>query len=113
MSEDFQKHLFEPFTQEMRDDSSEMRGTGLRLAIVKKLLDLMDCSVNVKSYLGKGTSFAITGEFDCITSQEAVSVSLNNAPSSSLPKTAMCFFVRTTRLIRRLLRDCLPRIMHL
>lgn len=86
MSEDFQKHLFEPFTQEMRDDSSEMRGTGLGLAIVKKLLDLMDCSVNVKSYLGKGTSFAITGEFDCITSQEAVSVSLNNAPSSSLPE---------------------------
>jgi signal transduction histidine kinase len=34
MSEDFQKVLFEPFTQEERDDTSQKRGSGLGLAIV-------------------------------------------------------------------------------
>ena len=41
MSEEFQRRLFEPFTQEGRNDSSEARGSGLGLAIVKKLVDLM------------------------------------------------------------------------
>ena len=66
MSRDFQKILFEPFTQEGRTDSSENRGTGLGLSIVKKLLDLMNCSITVKSEIGNGTSFRIRGEFDCI-----------------------------------------------
>jgi signal transduction histidine kinase len=34
MSEEFQKVLFDPFTQENRNDVSETRGTGLGLAIV-------------------------------------------------------------------------------
>ena len=41
MSSEFQKILFESFTQENRDESSEMRGSGLGLAIVKKLVDAM------------------------------------------------------------------------
>ena len=41
MSEEFQKILFDPFTQEHRVDNSEMRGTGLGLAITKKLVDAM------------------------------------------------------------------------
>ena len=66
MSEEFQKRLFEPFSQEMRSDSSETRGTGLGLAIVKKLLDLMNCKIEVQSEPGKGTTFNIRGEFDCV-----------------------------------------------
>lgn len=38
MSEEFQKHLFEPFAQENRSDVATNRGTGLGLPIVKKLL---------------------------------------------------------------------------
>lgn len=66
MSEEFQNHLFEPFTQEMRNDNSETRGTGLGLAIVKKLLDLMGCKISVKSEMGKGTTFRLYGEFVCV-----------------------------------------------
>ena len=71
MSEEFQKHLFEPFSQEMRSDSSETRGTGLGLAIVKKLLDLMNCKIEVHSEPGKGTAFNICGEFDCVREKAA------------------------------------------
>jgi signal transduction histidine kinase len=38
MSEEFQKTMFEPFTQENRNDVSQTRGTGLGLAIVKKIV---------------------------------------------------------------------------
>jgi len=71
MSEEFQKHLFEPFSQEMRSDSSETRGTGLGLSIVKKLLDLMDCKIEVQSESGQGTAFNIRGEFDCVRENAA------------------------------------------
>jgi len=59
MSEQFQKVLFTPFTQENRDDNSETRGTGLGLAITKKLIEAMHGTINVKSDLGKGSVFTV------------------------------------------------------
>ena len=57
MSEQFQKVLFEPFTQENRNDNSEMRGSGLGLAIVRKIMDAMDGTISVESKIGVGTTF--------------------------------------------------------
>jgi signal transduction histidine kinase/ActR/RegA family two-component response regulator len=59
MSNEFQKVLFEPFTQENRTDSSEMHGSGLGLSITKKLIDAMGGTVSVKSRLGEGTTFVL------------------------------------------------------
>ena len=64
MSAEFQRVLFEPFTQENRIDNSEMRGTGLGLAIAKKLLDAMGGSIQVESQLGKGTTIRIELAFN-------------------------------------------------
>ena len=66
MSEDFQRILFEPFSQESRDDNSAARGSGLGLAIVKKLVDLMGGTISVKSRIGKGTTFSLHLEFDAV-----------------------------------------------
>jgi len=60
MSEAFQKHMFEAFTQEQNPNSSTSKGTGLGLAIVKNLVSLMEGNVEVQSELGKGSSFHIT-----------------------------------------------------
>jgi signal transduction histidine kinase len=70
MSEDFQKVLFDPFTQENRVYSAEMRGTGLGLAITRRLIDAMDGSIAVSSRPGHGTTFSIDFIFDCITAAE-------------------------------------------
>ena len=70
MSAAFQKVLFEPFTQENRDDVSRNRGTGLGLTIAKKMMDLMGGSITVDSAIGRGTRFDICAEFDCIDSAE-------------------------------------------
>jgi signal transduction histidine kinase len=70
MSEDFQKVLFEPFTQENRDDASDKRGTGLGLAIVKKMAELMGGTISVESKEGKGTTFLLDGSFECISNDQ-------------------------------------------
>jgi CheY-like chemotaxis protein len=70
MSEEFQKVLFEPFTQENRNDVSEQRGTGLGLAIVKKMVTLMGGTISVDSRVGEGTTFVMEGEYPCIRNKE-------------------------------------------
>ena len=70
MSEDFQKRVFEPFTREDREDQDKMQGTGLGMAIVKKLLDAMHGTIGVTSKLNEGTTFRMDFDLDCITVQQ-------------------------------------------
>lgn len=60
MSEDFLPSLFELFTRERNTTLSKIPGTGLGMAIVKNLVDLMNGSIEVESELGKGSTFTIT-----------------------------------------------------
>ena len=59
MSEEFQKHIFEAFTRERNSTTSGIEGTGLGMGIVKKLVDMLEGTVTVKSKLGEGTTFTI------------------------------------------------------
>ena len=86
MSKEFQKILFEPFSQENRDDTSEKRGTGLGLAIVKKLVDLMGGTISVKSRRNKGTSFYLHLEFDGIPIKKAEDEIARNKDTDERPE---------------------------
>ena len=60
MSEEFQKKLFEPFSQE--DDTNartQYKGTGLGMAITKKYVDMMGGSIDVESKKGVGSTFTV------------------------------------------------------
>ena len=70
MSQEFQKVLFQPFTQENRNDVSETRGTGLGLAIVMKIVDAMCGTIEVESEIGKGTTFTVHAIVDCVPVEE-------------------------------------------
>lgn len=59
MSEEFQEHIFEPFTQENQDVRTHYNGTGLGMSITKKLVDQMKGTIEVESQLGKGSIFKI------------------------------------------------------
>lgn len=59
MSEEFLKHLYDPFSQERSELGDRTIGTGLGLPIVKSLVDAMGGTISVKSELGKGTEFKI------------------------------------------------------
>lgn len=63
MSEAFQKHLFEPFTQEHSTARSAYDGTGLGMSIVKALTDKMGGTIDFTSREGEGTTFRITLPF--------------------------------------------------
>ena len=60
MSEEFQKHIFESFTRERSSTVSGVEGTGLGMGIVKKLVDLMDGTIEVHSKLGEGSTFIVS-----------------------------------------------------
>lgn len=64
MSQEFLKHLFEPFTQEHQDARSVYQGTGLGMTIVRELLDQMGGSISVTSEEGVGSTFVITIPFE-------------------------------------------------
>ncbi len=63
MSEDFQKHIFEPFAQEHTDARTVYHGTGLGMAIVKRIIDKMGGTIEVQSVQGVGSTFIITIPF--------------------------------------------------
>lgn len=60
MSEEFQKHLFEPFTQEANNARTYYQGTGLGMAITKNLVEQMHGRIEVQSSLGQGSTFIVT-----------------------------------------------------
>lgn len=64
MSEEYQKHVFETFTQEEDGSRTTYQGTGLGMAIAKNFIDLMGGSIEVNSKINKGTTFKVELEFD-------------------------------------------------
>ena len=60
MSEEFQKHLFEEFAQEDTGSTGLFQGTGLGMAIAKRLIDRMNGTLTVDSTLGVGSTFTLT-----------------------------------------------------
>ncbi len=63
MSEEYQKKLFEPFTQENKSIQTQYGGTGLGMSIAKGLVDKMNGTLTFESEEGKGTTFVITLPF--------------------------------------------------
>lgn len=57
MSEEFQKHIFESFSQERSKTSDGTKGTGLGMAISKQLSELMEGTLSVTSKVGAGSTF--------------------------------------------------------
>jgi signal transduction histidine kinase/CheY-like chemotaxis protein/ligand-binding sensor protein len=66
ISPEFQKILFDPFTQEGRSDTSENRGSGLGLAIARRMVERMGGTIGVESQVGKGTTFTVEMETDSV-----------------------------------------------
>ena len=59
MDKDYLPTLFEAFSREYNTTMGKVPGTGLGMAIVKKLVEMMGGSIEVASELGKGSSFTV------------------------------------------------------
>ena len=60
MSQEFQKHIFEPFERERTSTVSKVEGSGIGMGIVKKLVGLMGGTVAMESRIGVGSKFTVT-----------------------------------------------------
>ena len=59
MSEEFLKHIFEPFEREQSSTVSGIQGTGLGMAITKNIVEMMSGIITVISKKGVGTEFTV------------------------------------------------------
>lgn len=85
MSEEFQKNMYTPFSQEKSELGDKSIGSGLGLSIVKSLVDSMGGTIVVKSALGKGTEFQIDLYFDVVDT--VIETKKSATPSASLSGT--------------------------
>ena len=63
MTEELQKHIFEPFAQEHTGSRTKFPGTGLGMAIAKNLVEKMGGTITLESEYGVGTTFVIRVPF--------------------------------------------------
>ncbi len=80
MSQEFQKHIFEPFERERTSTVSKVEGSGIGMGIVKKLVGLMGGTVEVESKIGVGSTFTVTIP-SRIASQEETQAKRETTPS--------------------------------
>ena len=63
MTDEFQKHIFEPFAQEHTGSRTKFAGTGLGMPITKKLVEKMGGTITFESEKSVGTTFVIRVPF--------------------------------------------------
>ena len=59
MSKEFQKHIFDEFSQEQKGARTQYKGTGLGMSITKKYVDMMQGTISIQSEKGKGSTFIV------------------------------------------------------
>lgn len=59
MTEEFVRHIFDPFEREEACTQDRQQGTGLGMPIVKNLTEIMDGSIDIKSKPGVGTTITV------------------------------------------------------
>jgi len=70
--------IFDPFTQGDPSVSRKFGGTGLGLAITKRLVDMLDGTLSVKSELGAGSTFSVEIPISVLHNVQRVSLDLND-----------------------------------
>ena len=60
MSKEYLPHLFEEFSREHNTTQGRVEGTGLGMPIVKRLVEIMEGTIEVESELGVGTKVTVT-----------------------------------------------------
>lgn len=59
MTREYMSHIFEMFSRDRNSHSQKIQGTGLGMAITKRIVDMMGGSIQVESEPDKGTTFKI------------------------------------------------------
>lgn len=79
MSPDFLKHIFESFERERSATESGVEGAGLGMSITKRLVDMMNGSIEIESELGVGTTVTLRFKLRIRARDESLDGSLADA----------------------------------
>ena len=60
MSPEYMANMYQPFSRQTDSRVNKIQGTGLGLAITKRMVDLMEGTIECQSEQGKGTTFVVT-----------------------------------------------------
>lgn len=83
MSEEFQQHIFEAFSQENNGSRGDYIGTGLGMTISKELVGMMDGTISVKSERNHGSTFTVTLPFKVDTSEKLEPATAKDVPAQT------------------------------
>ena len=81
MSKEFESRVFDAFEREDDTAVSTISGTGLGMAIVKSIVDMMGGTIDVKSEKGKGTEFVIKVELPLQSEEDIIKAKESKASS--------------------------------
>lgn len=102
MSDEYINNLFDSFTREEDDRVNAIEGTGLGMAIVKKIIDLMGGTISVNSHKGQGTTFTVCLPFTIANCSSKLNVFSKNNISK-------CLIINEKQMnldnIKKMLRD--------
>lgn len=70
MSEEFLPDIFNSFERERNDLTNETQGTGLGMGITRRLLDIMEGTIDIQSRLGVGTTVTVQIPFESVEAPE-------------------------------------------
>lgn len=111
ISQEYQQHLFDPYTQANSSISRRFGGTGLGLTICKRIAELMRGSLWCESELQKGTTFHLS--IPCMPARENVTDSAGtvvNAVPLAIPEGARILLVEDNEINQEIARAILHQM---
>ena len=71
MAPEFLEQIYDPFERERTQTISGIQGSGLGMAIVKNLVNMMGGTIQVESEVGVGTTFTVIFTFKLVSARDA------------------------------------------
>ncbi len=109
MEEAYLEHIWEPFSQSRQGHSGTYEGTGLGMAITKRFVDMMGGTIEVKSELGRGSTFTVSLEMDIDASPLARKASDGEAFEHEPLRGMHVLLVEDKELNREIAREAIER----
>lgn len=106
MSEEFMSKIFDEFSRERNSTSSKIEGTGLGMAIVKKLCDALGATIDIQSHPGKGTTVTLDFYFR-IAEDETLPVKETTQADTEVLNNKKVLLVEDNEMNREIARSIL------